>query len=118
MKQCTNDFLGQESATSTLVWQNHYPLLLALRAQEQCSTDLMFLLPDLKYLENSCIMHCRCASWVIQSDGFQSVPSYCICRNHWVREFDGKLEHQKKRDCFQLFSLNIKLREANKEYLC
>lgn len=75
----------------------------------------MFLLPDLKYLENSCIMRCRCASWVIQADGFQSVPTYCICKNHWLREFDGKLEHQKKRDCFLLVQ---QTKGSNKEYLC
>lgn len=97
---------------------NHYPLLLALKAQEQQSTALMFLFPDLKYMENSCIMHCRCTSLVIQADGFQSVPSCCICKNHWVRDFGGKLKHQMKRDCFQLSSLYSKLREAMKGYLC
>lgn len=93
--------------------------LLAVRAQEQCCTDMMFLLCDLKYLENFCIIHCRCTSRVIQSAGFWSAPvAACYCKNHLVREFEGKLEHQNKRGCFQLSSLNRKPRKANKEYLC
>lgn len=48
-----------------------------------------------------------------------SVPvAACYCKNHLVREFEAKLEHRKKRGCFQLSSSNRKPRKANKEYLC